>query len=80
MSDPAFLTIPEAAVLLRKPVSWLYKRTKELPAYGGGKRLVFDAEELTAWYRERYALNRPRQARRRHMKVPRPGTLYRKGA
>jgi len=65
-----FLTIPEAATLLRKPVSWLYKRTKELPAYGGGKRLVFDREELLAWYRERFALGRPRRIGRTFRRVP----------
>jgi excisionase family DNA binding protein len=47
----AWLTVQEAADLLRVPVSWLYERTRtnSVPHVKLGKYLRFDREELTAW-------------------------------
>lgn len=53
----AWLTIEEAAELLRVKVSWLYERTRtnEIPHIKLGKYLRFDREELLG-------LGRPVQA------------------
>lgn len=53
MSDePEYLTIPEAAHLLRVPVSWVYSRTK-LNALAGlrrvGKYCRINRRELLEW-------------------------------
>jgi excisionase family DNA binding protein len=50
----AWLTIQEAAELLRVPVSWLYERTRTntVPHVKLGKYLRFDRDELTAWVDE----------------------------
>lgn len=47
----AWLTIQEAAELLRVPVSWLYERTRtnSVPHVKLGKYLRFDRDELAAW-------------------------------
>lgn len=46
-----WLTIEEAADLLRVKASWLYERTRtnEIPHIKLGKYLRFDREELVAW-------------------------------
>ncbi len=48
-----WLTIQEAADLLRVRVSWLYERTRTnaVPHVKLGKYLRFDREELLAWAR-----------------------------
>lgn len=47
----AWLTVQEAADLLRVPVSWLYERTRtnSVPHVKLGKHLRFDRDELAAW-------------------------------
>lgn len=47
----AWLTIEEAADLLRVKVSWLYERTrtKEVPHIKLGKYLRIDRDELEVW-------------------------------
>jgi excisionase family DNA binding protein len=49
-----WLTIQEAAELLRVKVSWLYERTRtnSIPHVKLGKYLRFDREELIAWATE----------------------------
>ncbi len=46
-----WLTVDEAARLLRVKVSWLYERTRlnEVPHIKLGKYLRFDQQELLAW-------------------------------
>lgn len=46
-----WLTVQEAADLLRVPVSWLYERTRtnSVPHVKLGKYLRFDRDELAAW-------------------------------
>ena len=46
-----WLTIQEAAELLRVKVSWLYERTRtnSIPHVKLGKYLRFDRDKLTAW-------------------------------
>jgi excisionase family DNA binding protein len=50
----AWLTVQEAAELLRVPVSWLYERTRtnSVPHVKLGKYLRFDRDELTTWIDE----------------------------
>ena len=50
----AWLTVQEAAALLRVPVSWLYERTRtnSVPHVKLGKYLRFDRDELAAWVDE----------------------------
>jgi excisionase family DNA binding protein len=50
----AWLTVQEAAELLRVPVSWLYERTRtnSVPHVTLGKYLRFDRDELAAWIDE----------------------------
>jgi excisionase family DNA binding protein len=50
----AWLTVQEAADLLRVPVSWLYERTRtnSVPHVKLGKYLRFDSNELAAWIDE----------------------------
>jgi len=47
----AWLTVEEAAALLRVKVSWLYERTRtnQVPHIKLGKYLRFDQEELMTW-------------------------------
>lgn len=49
-----WLTIEEAARLLRVKVSWLYERTRanEVPHIKLGKYLRFDEDELRTWTRQ----------------------------
>ncbi len=49
-----WLTIHEAAELLRVKVSWLYERTRtnSIPHVKLGKYLRFDRDELIAWVAE----------------------------
>ena len=49
-----WLTVQEAADLLRVPVSWLYERTRtnSVPHVKLGKYLRFDRDELIAWIAE----------------------------
>jgi excisionase family DNA binding protein len=48
-----WLTIDEAAALIRVPKSWLYERTRTntIPHLKLGKYLRFDRDELVAWAR-----------------------------
>jgi len=50
----AWLTVQEAADLLRVPVSWLYERTRTNSVLHVklGKYLRFDRDELIAWINE----------------------------
>jgi excisionase family DNA binding protein len=49
-----WLTVQEAADLLRVPVSWLYERTRTntVPHVKLGKYLRFDRDELAVWIDE----------------------------
>ena len=49
-----WLTVHEAAELLRVKVSWLYERTRtnSIPHVKLGKYLRFDRDELIAWVAE----------------------------
>jgi len=49
-----WLTIDEAAALMRVPKSWLYERTRTntIPHLKLGKYLRFDRDELVAWTRQ----------------------------
>ena len=49
-----WLTIDEAAALIRVPKSWLYERTRtnSIPHLKLGKYLRFDRNELVAWTRQ----------------------------
>ena len=51
---PLWLTVEEAADLLRVKISWLYERTRtnEVPHLKIGKYLRFDRKELLAWTRQ----------------------------
>ncbi len=53
MTSP-FVTVEEMAEILRVPVSRIYEwtRTRAIPCYWAGKRLVFDRDEAEAWFRE----------------------------
>ncbi|HET9488803.1 MAG TPA: helix-turn-helix domain-containing protein [Methylomirabilota bacterium] len=61
-----WLTVKEAADLLRVPVSWLYERTRtnSIPHVKLGKYLRFDQDEPAAWVEE-YALRYYNAAGRR---------------
>lgn len=59
MNSP-FLTVQELAPLLRVPVSRVYDWTRQvgpdpIPAYRGGKRLLFDRDEVLAWFKRTQA-------------------------
>ena len=49
-----WLTIDEAAALIRVPKSWLYERTRTntIPHLKLGKYLRFNRDELVAWTRQ----------------------------
>lgn len=51
---PLFVTVEEVAELLRVPKSRIYDWTRQrlIPAYRGGKRLLFDREEVLAWFKQ----------------------------
>jgi len=65
VSEPlaGWLTIDEAAALLRVPKSWLYERTRlnTVPHVKLGKYLRFDREEFLAWARQFHRDGRGRQ-------------------
>lgn len=76
----AWLTVQEAANLLRVPVSWLYERTRtnSIPHVKLGKYLRFDHAELTAWLGElRRDGTGPETARRSTGSVSRPRSRIR---
>jgi excisionase family DNA binding protein len=56
MSDQTveWLTIEEAATLIRVPKSWLYERTRTntVPHIKLGKYLRFEQQELLTWVRQ----------------------------
>lgn len=60
-----WLTIDEAAALIRVPKSWLYERTRTnaVPHIKLGKYLRFDQQEFLAWARE---FKRDGRGRRAH--------------
>jgi len=54
--DSPYITVLELADLLRVPRSRVYEWTRErgpdaIPSYRAGKRLVFDSEEVMAWFK-----------------------------
>jgi excisionase family DNA binding protein len=53
-SPTGWLTIDEAAALLRVPKSWLYARTRTntVPHVKLGKYLRFDQQEFLTWARQ----------------------------
>jgi excisionase family DNA binding protein len=63
----AWLTVQEAADLLRVHVSWLYERTRtnSVPHVKLGKYLRFDRDELMAWLNELRRDGRGPEATRR---------------
>ena len=65
MSEPlaGWITIDEAAALIRVPKSWLYERTRlnTVPHVKLGKYLRFDREELLTWARQFHRDGRGRQ-------------------
>lgn len=70
--DSPFLLVEEIAGLLRVPVSRIYEWTRavgadSIPAYRGGKRLLFDPAEVLAWFKRAQAVARPTPARARRM-------------
>ncbi len=72
MPESPFLVVEEIAALLRVPVSWIYEQTRRvgsdpIPAYRGGKRLLFDRDEVLAWFKRVQAVARPTPARARHL-------------
>jgi excisionase family DNA binding protein len=60
-----WLTIDEAAALIRVPKSWLYERTRSntVPHVKLGKYLRFDQEEFLTWARQFRRDGRGRSAR-----------------
>lgn len=58
-----WITIDEAAALIRVPKSWLYERTRlnTIPHVKLGKYLRFDREELLTWARQFHRDGRGRQ-------------------
>jgi excisionase family DNA binding protein len=58
-----WITIDEAAALIRVPKSWLYERTRlnTVPHVKLGKYLRFDREELLTWARQFHRDGRGRQ-------------------
>jgi excisionase family DNA binding protein len=62
-----WLTIDEAAALIRVPKSWLYERTRTntVPHVKLGKYLRFDQEEFLTWARQFRRDGRGRPARAR---------------
>jgi excisionase family DNA binding protein len=70
MNDQAmgWLTVDEAAALIRVPKSWLYERTRTntVPHVKLGKYLRFDQQEFLTWARQFRRDGRGRGARARH--------------
>jgi predicted DNA-binding transcriptional regulator AlpA len=74
-----FVTVPEVAALLRVPRSWVYEQTRQvgaeaIPCYRAGKRLVFDAGEVLAWFRQTYRHRLLPGDRRRRVPLPHGGS------
>lgn len=72
MSPSPFITVEEVAELLRVPRSRIYNwtRQRQIPAYRGGKRMLFDREEILSWFRETQRVENglsPVSARRRRV-------------
>jgi len=63
-----WLTIDEAAALIRVPKSWLYERTRTntVPHVKLGKYLRFDREEFVTWTRQFRRDGRGRGSRASH--------------
>ena len=77
-SGSPFLTVPELAALLRVPVSWVYEQSRRVgsdavPCYRAGKRLVFDREEVLAWFLETQRRQLLPVDRRRRRRAPGDG-------
>ncbi len=55
-AESPFLTVPEISRLLRVPCSLVYEwtRTRAIPCYQAGKRLLFDWDEVLTWYKQTY--------------------------
>ncbi len=72
MSESPFFTVPEIAALLRQPVSWVYEQSRMgvIPHYKGGKRLLFDRDEVLAWFRDTYRRGIPLPSYGRPLRVP----------
>ena len=66
--NAGWLTIDEAAALIRVPKSWLYERTRTntVPHVKLGKYLRFDREELVTWTRQFRRDGRGRGSRAGH--------------
>ncbi len=75
MDASPFLLVPEVATLLRVRTSTIYGWTRKIgpdaiPCYRAGKCLVFDRDEVLAWFRSVQRHNtqgppsRPRRIRR----------------
>jgi len=64
-----WLTIDEAAALIRVPKSWLYERTRAntVPHVKLGKYLRFDREEFVTWTRQFRRDGRGRGSLARHL-------------
>jgi excisionase family DNA binding protein len=82
MSDQRerWLTIDEAAALIRVPKSWLYERTRTntVPHVKLGKYLRFDQEEFLTWARR---FRRDGRGRPVHAGAPKiPGARARQAA
>ena len=72
MSDSPFLMVPEVARLLRVPTSRVYEwtRTRAAPCYKPGKAILFDRDEIEAWFRKTQRLEAPSPFSRRLRRVP----------
>lgn len=68
MEHTPWLTIEEAAALIRVPKSWLYERTRTntVPHVKLGKYLRFDREELVTWARQFHRDGRGRSPQAGH--------------
>jgi excisionase family DNA binding protein len=76
MTDPrtGWLTIDEAAALIRVKKSWLYERTRmnTVPHLKLGEYLRFNQDELLRWVRQFHHDGRGRGARHGHSVVRKP--------
>jgi excisionase family DNA binding protein len=70
--ESPFLTVPEVSRLLRVPCSLVYEwtRTRAIPCYQAGKRLLFDWEEVLTWYKQTYRREGLYTGARRVRRVP----------
>ena len=76
-----WLTVDEAARLLRVKVSWLYERTRlnEVPHIKLGKYLRLDQDELLTWVRQFRRDGRGRGVSSHHQTAPHERTRSPKG-